>query len=66
MSELIKKNCEDNKGKDITIFLLNGFTFKGRLLEFDDVFIEIFDYRSQRKKTFRIDTIKEFDWEGKR
>ncbi len=46
MSELLRKELEGNKGKDILIFLKNGFRYEGKLLDFDDSFVKINDFRS--------------------
>lgn len=61
MSEIIKKRLEKSKGKDIKIFLHNNFRYFGKLKDFDEDYIEIFDYKSNSYKIIEIIEIKELE-----
>jgi len=46
MNEVIKKRLSESKGKDIKLFLNNGFKYEGKLTNSDDVWVEILDYKT--------------------
>jgi len=46
MSELVKQELEKNKEKVVLVFLKNGFRYRGKILDFDDSFVKILDFRS--------------------
>ncbi len=61
MSEIMKKRLEESRGKDIQIFLQNNFRYFGKLKDFDETYIEIFDYKSNSYKVIEIKDIKELE-----
>ena len=61
MNEIIKKRLEQSRGKDIKIFLHNNFRYFGRLKDFDEKYVEIFDYKSNSYKIIEIENIKELE-----
>ena len=61
MSEIIRKRLERSKGKDIEIFLHSNFRYFGKLKDFDEKYVEIFDYRSNSYKIIEILDIKELE-----
>lgn len=63
MSEIIKKRLSESEGKNITIFLNNNFRFKGKILSFDENYIEIIDLKTDTIKIFKISEIKEIEVE---
>jgi len=46
MSDVIKKRLSESEGKDIKLFMHNGFKYEGKLTNSDDTYVEILDYRS--------------------
>jgi len=46
MNEVIKKRLSESLGKDIKLFLNNGFKYEGKLTNSDDVWVEILDYKT--------------------
>ena len=61
MNGIIKKRLEQSRGKEIKIFLHNNFRYFGRLKDFDDKYVEIFDYKSNSYKIIEIKDIKELE-----
>ena len=46
MSELVKRELEKNKENIVLLFLKNGFRYRGKVLEVDDSFVKIDDFKS--------------------
>ncbi len=46
MSDVIKKRLSESEGKDIKLFMYNGFKYEGKLTNSDDVWVEILDYKT--------------------
>ena len=61
MSEIINERLKKSKGKDILIFLNNGFRYFGKLKNFDEKYVELFDYKSNSYKIIELDDIKELE-----
>ena len=61
MSEIIKKRASESKGKDIKIFLNNGWRYAGRITNSDDEYIEIFDYKTSSYKIIKFIDIKDLE-----
>jgi len=61
MSEIIKKRVSESIGKEIKIFLHNGFRFAGKVTGCDEKYIEILDYRSSAYKIIEITDVKDLE-----
>jgi len=61
MSEIIKKRLGESSGKDVEVFLHNNFRYFGKLINFDDNYLEILDYRTNTYKIININDIKELE-----
>lgn len=61
MSEIIKKRASESKGKDIKIFLNNGWRYAGKITNSDDEYIEIFDYKTSSYKIIKFIDIKDLE-----
>lgn len=46
MSDVIKKRLSESEGKDIKLFMHNGFKYEGKLTNSDDIYVEILDYKT--------------------
>lgn len=58
MSKLIR----ENKGKKVLIFLQdNNFRFEGKILNFDEKYLEILDSKTNNFKIILIENIKEIE-----
>jgi len=47
--------------KDATLFMQNGFRYSGKLLNSDENYVEILDYKSSKIKVLEIIEIKDFE-----
>jgi len=61
MSDIINRRASESLGKEVTVFLQNGFRFKGKLTNADESYLEILDYISNGYKIIKIDEIKEME-----
>lgn len=61
MSELLVERLKTSVGKSIIIFLHNNFRFEGKLLNTDNRFIELLDFKSGKIKVVDISEIKELE-----
>ncbi len=61
MSEIINKRVSESVGKDIKIFLHNGWRYAGKVTGCDEQYIEILDYKTQSYKIIQIDDIKDLE-----
>ena len=63
MSEIIRKRISESIGKGVKIFLHNGFRYAGKILNCDEKYIEILDYRIKAYKIIEISDIKDLEIE---
>lgn len=61
MNELIKKRVKENMGKEVLIFLNNGFRYEGRITGYDNNYVEINDYKIKRFKIISYAEIGQID-----
>jgi sRNA-binding regulator protein Hfq len=61
MNEIIKKRMSESVGKEIKIFLNNGFRFAGKVTNCDEKYIEILDYVSKAYKIIDIDQVNNIE-----
>ncbi len=61
MSEIINKRLSESKGKVIKVFVSNGFKFEGKLTGFDDVYLEIYDFKIKGYKLIQICKITDLE-----
>ena len=61
MSEIIIERVKNSLGKEVKVYLLNGFRFAGKLTNFDQEHIEILDYISKAYKLILISDIKDLE-----
>ncbi len=61
MSDLIIKRLKESKGKEIKIFLHNNFKYFGMLKDYDEKYLELFDYVSSSYKIIELSEIKELE-----
>lgn len=59
VSEIIKESLKISIGKKVLIFLENGFRFEGTILDCDEEFLKIKDFRSQSEKLVQLTRIAE-------
>ena len=59
MNEIIKKRASESIGKEIKIFLLNGFRYAGKITNTDEQYVELLDYRTNSYRIIRFDDIKD-------
>ena len=61
MSEIIIKRLKESEGKEIKVFLNNDFHYTGKLLNSDDTYLEILDYKINSIKILKIVDIKDLE-----
>jgi len=61
MSDIIKKRVSESIGKEIKIFLHNGYRYAGKITNCDDKYIELLDYRSGAYKIIDISEVKDLE-----
>jgi len=61
MSDIIEKRASESLGKEITVFLLNGFRYSGKLTNCDETYLELVDYKTSSYKYVRLDDIKDME-----
>lgn len=59
MSELIKKELKI--GKVFLIFLKNGFRYEGRIIDIDNNFVKLFDFKSKSNRLISINSIENIE-----
>lgn len=64
MSEIIKKRVSESIGKEIKIFLQNGFRYAGKATNCDDNYIELLDYKSGSYKIINVSDIESLEVGG--
>ena len=61
MSEIIRKRVSESKGKEIKIFLHNGWRYAGKILNSDEKYVEILDHKSSSFKIIEFVDIKDIE-----
>ena len=61
MSEILLKRLKESEGKDIKIFLNNGFHYTGKCLGSDEKYVEILDYKINAIKILLVEDIKDME-----
>ena len=64
MSEIIKKRVSESVGKEIKIFLYNGFRYAGEITNFDEKYVELLDYKTSSYKIINFEDIKDCEVGG--
>ena len=59
MSDIIKKRVSESVGKEIKIFLHNGFRYAGKITNTDEKYVELLDYKTSSYKIINFDDIKD-------
>ena len=59
MSDIIKKRVNESVGKEIKIFLHNGFRYAGKITNTDEKYVELLDYKTSSYKIINFDDIKD-------
>ncbi len=63
MSEIIRDRAKLSIGKEVKVYLLNGFRYAGKLTNSDEECLEIMDYVSNSYKLIRFTEIKDIEVE---
>jgi len=63
MSELIKKRMSESVGKEVKIFLHNGWRYAGKVTNVDEKYIEILDTKTNSYKIIEFIDIKDCEVE---
>ena len=61
MSEIIKKRVSESIGKEIKIFLHNGYRYAGKITNGDEKYVEILDYKTNSYKIIEIVDISDME-----
>lgn len=61
MSEIIINRLKESEGKEIKIFLNNGFHYTGKCKGSDEKYVEILDYKLDAIKVLLIEDIKDME-----
>ena len=59
MSELLKERMRNSIGKVVTIYLINGWRYEGKLTNSDDTYIEILDFKTNSYRIIQFVNIKD-------
>jgi len=59
MSDIIKKRVNESVGKEIKIFLHNGFRYAGKITNTDEKYVELLDYKTSSYKIINFNDIKD-------
>lgn len=59
MSDIIKKRVSESVGKEIKIFLHNGFRYAGKITNTDEKYVELLDYKTSSYKIINFNDIKD-------
>jgi len=54
MNELIKERIKNSIGKVAKVFLHNGFRYEGKIINFDEKYFEILDFKTNAYKIIQI------------
>ena len=63
MSEIIIKRVSESIGKEIKIFLHNGWRYAGKITNCDNKYVEILDYKTSSYKIIEFIDIKDCEVE---
>ena len=61
MSDIITKRVSESIGKEVKIFLNNNFRYAGKLVNADDIYLEILDRVSSGYKIIKICDIRDME-----
>ena len=64
MSEIIIERVKNSMGKEVKVFLKNGFRYAGKLTNFDEEHLEVLDYVSNAYKIIEIKEVKDMEVKG--
>ena len=59
-NELLSAELLKFLGKEIKLYLKNGFFYQGKILDLDNNFLVLFDFKTQQKRVFNLDCISSF------
>ena len=45
----------------VKLFLINGFTYKGKIIAIDDTFLKVFDFKSDKEMVFPLTSIRDME-----
>jgi len=61
MEDLMKKKVKESISKDVKIILKdNGWKYEGKLIDSDEKYLELLDYKSNSYHIFDLNNIKDF------
>jgi len=61
MEDILKRRIEESKGRTIKIILLSNYIYTGKILNTDDKYIEMLDYKTNKIHIFTFENIKDFE-----
>ena len=61
MSDILIERAKNSIGKEVKVFLRNGFRYAGKLTNADDKFIEVLDTVSKSYKLIEIIEIRDLE-----
>lgn len=61
MEDLMKKKLGENKGKVVQVVLFNNYRYRGKVLNFDDNWLEILDIKTDKLFLFSFKDIKNLE-----
>ena len=62
MEDLMKKKVKESISKDVKIILKdNGWKYEGKLIDSDEKYLELLDYKSNSYHIFDLNNIKDFE-----
>ncbi len=64
MSEIINKRVSESIGKEVKIFLHNGFRYAGKITNSDEKYVELLDKVSGNYKIVEFADIKDLEVQG--
>lgn len=50
-----------NKGDIVKLFLINGYTYKGKVIAIDNTFLKVFEFRSDKEMVFPLTSIRDIE-----
>lgn len=59
MSELIKERVKESVGKTMKIYLNNGFRYEGKIINSDEEYLQILDFKINGYKFIKFNDIKD-------
>ena len=62
--EILKQRLKKSIGKNILIFLKNGFRYEGKITNSDDFYVEILDKKIDGFKILEISKISDIELKG--